>query len=188
LVRRIVAEGHELGCHGDTHTRFSKLDRVGAERELRESSATLRQAGKVQAFRAPNLDFPTEYLSLLDENGFTVDSSVGRHKRGSLWMKPHRVRSLRRIPASTAPSALRIPPLVGSVCNFLSDPVVLFFHPWEFVDVTREPIPIDCRFRTGQPALDSLRSVIAHYRRGGATFYRMSPLADIICANSSTVP
>src|SRR5262245_52367770 len=54
VVRRLVSDGHELGCHGDTHRRFSTLDRAAAERELRDASATLRQFADVQSFRAPN--------------------------------------------------------------------------------------------------------------------------------------
>jgi hypothetical protein len=58
----------------------------------------------------------------------------------------------------------------------MRDPVVFFFHPWEFVDMTKAAIPIDCRFRTGDPALASLRETIAWFRRRGATFRRMREL------------
>ena len=143
---------------------------------LLSSSNTFRYEQTPAGF--PELDFPTPYLSILSENGFTVDSSVGRHKKGTFFVPPHRAGGLARLPASTPPSLLRVPPILGSVCDFLSDPVVLFFHPWEFVDVTRRPIPIDCRFRTGEPAIDSLRSVIRHFRRRQATFYRMTSLAS----------
>ena len=47
---------------------------------------------------------------------------------------------------------------------------------WEFVDMTRTPIPLDCRFRTGEPALASLRATILHYRGRGASFHRMAEL------------
>ena len=46
----------------------------------------------------------------------------------------------------------------------LSDPVVLFVHPWEFVDLTRERLRYDCRFRTGDVALRCLREVIDRSR------------------------
>jgi peptidoglycan/xylan/chitin deacetylase (PgdA/CDA1 family) len=178
IVRRLVDEGHELGCHGDTHARFGRLDRAGAEREIRDAAATLRAFAEVTSFRAPNLDFPAAYLPLLAAHGFRLDSSQGRHKKGSLFVGPSTAAGLERVPASIAPSAVRLPaPIRNALFARMRDPVVFFFHPWEFVDVTREPIPIDCRFRTGQPALDSLQGTIAWFRRRGATFRRMRELA-----------
>src|SRR5262245_28076948 len=64
-VEAIVAGGHELGCHGDSHRRFSTLDRDTARQEIEQASETLRRFYPVTAFRAPNLDFPEGYLPLL---------------------------------------------------------------------------------------------------------------------------
>ncbi len=181
IVRRLVDEGHELGCHGDTHARFGRLDRAAAEREIRDAAATLRGFGcEVTSFRAPNLDFPSEYLPLLAAHGFVLDSSQGRHKRGSLFVTPSVQDGVERVPATIAPSAVRLPRLVRQALYArMRDPVVFFFHPWEFVDMTRAPIPLDCRFRTGEPALATLRETIAWFRRRGATFRRMRELSAI---------
>jgi len=81
------------------------------------------------------------------------------------------------VPATMAPSALRLPaPVRNLLLARMRDPVVFFFHPWEFVDMTRAPIPRDCRFRTGDPALSSLRDTIAWFRKRGATLRRMRDL------------
>jgi peptidoglycan-N-acetylglucosamine deacetylase len=177
-VRQIVAGGHELGCHGDSHRRFGNMNETEARREIEDASRELRQFYPVISFRAPNLDFPPRYLDLLRENGYRVDSSQGRHKQGSLLKRPSRERGMSRVPATIAPSAIRLPSLIrNSLLRMMRDPVVLFFHPWEFIDVTREPLPIDCKYRTGGPALDSLRASIRFFRRRGATFHRISELA-----------
>lgn len=182
IVRRLVDEGHELGCHGDSHARFGAMDRASAERELADGGATLRAFGcEVTSFRAPNLDFPAAFLPLLSDHGFRLDSSQGKHKPGSFFAAPSFVAAggggVERVPATIAPSALRLPrPLRNALLAWMRDPVVFFFHPWEFVDVTREPIPLDCRFATGEPALASLRETIAWFRRRGATFRRMREL------------
>jgi peptidoglycan-N-acetylglucosamine deacetylase len=177
VVRRLVDEGHELGSHGDSHARFGRLDRGSAEREIREAAATLRAFSEVTSFRAPNLDFPERYLPLLQAHGFSLDSSQGRHKKGSFLVGPSTVGGVERVPATIAPSAVRLPALIrNGLYKRMRDPVVFFFHPWEFVDMTRAPIPIDCRFRTGEPALASLRETIAWFRRRGATFRRMREL------------
>jgi len=59
----------------------------------------------------------------------------------------------------------------------LRDPVVLFVHPWEFVDLRRERLRLDCRFRTGDIAVRCLRDVIRSFRARGARFVTMSELA-----------
>jgi hypothetical protein len=77
-----------------------------------------------------------------------------------------------------APSAIRLPlPIRRVILAQLRAPVVLFFHPWEFIDVTREPIPYDCRYRTGESAIDALRDTISYFRRRGASFRPMEALA-----------
>lgn len=174
LIDRIVAEGHELGCHGDTHKRFGAMLPDEAQREIAAASATLRRASEVVSFRAPNLDLPEAYLPLLRQAGYLVDSSRGRHKLGSYFVKPDVVDGLRRIPASISPSPLRTPrPLRELLCRQLQSPVVLFFHPWEFVDLTREPLRFDIRARTGEPALACLHDTLEYFRRRGARFQRM---------------
>jgi len=91
IVRRLVDEGHELGCHGDTHARFGGMDRATAERELADAGQTLRAFGApVTSFRAPNLDFPAEFVPLLRAHGFSLDSSQGKHKPGSFFVKFNR--------------------------------------------------------------------------------------------------
>jgi peptidoglycan/xylan/chitin deacetylase (PgdA/CDA1 family) len=177
-LRSIVDGGHEIGCHGDTHRRFSTLDPASARKEIVDATATLRKYYPVTSFRAPNLDFPSSYVPFLRDAGYTLDSSEGRHKPGSFFKRPYTSDKVRRVPASTAPSVVRLPRLIRDrVFARLVDPVVFFFHPWEFVDVTGEPIPYDCRFKTGEPAIASLRETIHYWRARGAAFPRMGELA-----------
>ncbi len=174
-MRRLVEVGHELSCHGDTHKRFGAMDEAEARRELETSSAVLRDIAEVTSFRAPNLDMPERYLPLLSEYGYALDSSVGAHKPHMGHPgRPVTVRGMLRLPASTMPSVVRLPRALRRLAlGLLRDPVVLFFHPWEFVDVTREKLPLDCRFATGQPALDSLADAIRFCRDRGATLVTM---------------
>lgn len=177
VVQAIVAAGHELGCHGDTHRRFSRLDRDAAREEIRDATRTLRQFYPVTSFRAPNLDFPPAYLDLLAAEGYRLDSSQGRHKAGSYFVRPAQAGGVFRVPASISPLPMRLPgPLRNAVCRLLDSPVVLFFHPWEFVDMTRAPLPLDCRIRTGDPAVRCLGETLRYFRRRGADFRRMAEL------------
>ena len=108
-----------------------------------------------------------------------LDSSQGRHKKGSYFVSPTVTDGVARVPATISPFPLRWPaPLRNVLFRQMRDPVVLFFHPWEFVDMTRTPIPRDCRYKTGEPALSSLRETIAWFRKRGASFRRMRELTE----------
>jgi hypothetical protein len=67
----------------------------------------------------------------------------------------------------------------------LADPVVLFVHPWEFVDLTRERLRYDCRFRTGDVALRCLREVIELFAARGASFHTMRELGAAATGTSA---
>ena len=175
-VRSLLGAGHELGCHGVTHTAFDRMDEAAARREIEQSSRVLRDFAPVTSFRAPYLRFPDAYVPLLEESGFALDSSLAKYK-GS-YHAPRRPTTLARIPASMTSSVLRLPAWVRDPwLATLRDPVVLFVHPWEFVDLTRERLRYDCRFRTGDVALRCLREVIEAFARRGAVFLPMRELA-----------
>jgi len=149
------------------------LSRDAARADIPASTAVLRSFGAaVTSFRAPNLRFPDAYLPLLEEHGFVVDSSQARYK--SAYYRSRARTGLTRVPASMTSSVLRLPRWIRDpVLLSLSSPVVLFVHPWEFVDLTRERLRLDCRFRTGEPALRAVLDVIGLFRSRGATFVRM---------------
>jgi peptidoglycan/xylan/chitin deacetylase (PgdA/CDA1 family) len=175
-VRALVDSGHELGCHGVTHTAFDTLDEAAARWEIEHSAAILRAMAPVTSFRAPYLRFPERYVSLLEAAGFDLDSSLAKYKRS--FYADRLPTTLTRIPASMSSSLYRLPRAIRNPwLRSLSDPVVLFVHPWEFVDLTREKLRYDCRFRTGAFALRALREVIELFQRRGATFHTMRELA-----------
>lgn len=175
-IARLVGEGHELACHGMTHTAFTKLDRDDAREEIVHSAEILRRFATVTSFRAPYLQFPDAYLELLEASDFALDSSQARYKL-AYYRSRARTR-LRRVPASVTSSVLRLPSAVRSAyLSALSSPVVLFVHPWEFVDLRNEKLRLDCRFKTGDVALACVRDVLASYERAGARFARMRELA-----------
>ena len=172
-VHDIVARGHELASHGYSHRPFDTLSDEDAREEVRASSAVLRGFGvPVTSFRAPNLRFPDRFLPLLEMHGFRVDSSQAKYKVA--YYRSRARTSLTRVPASMTSSVLRLPRAIRDPwLRTLTSPVVLFVHPWEFVDLTRERLRLDCRFRTGDPALDALRDVVRLFQNRGARFSRM---------------
>ena len=176
-IRRLVVDGHELGCHGMTHTAFTALDRGAAREEIRQSAEILRAFGSVTSFRAPYLQFPDAYVELLEESQFRVDSSQAKYK--AAYYRPSRASHIRRIPASVTSSVLRLPrPIRHAYLGALSNPIVLFVHPWEFVDLRREKLRLDCRFKTGYVALACVRDVLTTYLERRSTFVRMNELGE----------
>jgi peptidoglycan/xylan/chitin deacetylase (PgdA/CDA1 family) len=175
-VRSVVDAGHELACHGMTHTAFTTLDRATARSEIEESLKILRRFGDVTSFRAPYLQFPDSYVDILEENDVEVDSSQAKYKLA--YYRRRTATTVRRVPASVTSSVLRLPrPIRQTYLGALSNPVVLFVHPWEFVDLRREKLRIDCRFKTGDIGLACVRDVLESYVARGARFVRMRELA-----------
>ncbi len=175
LIGKIVSMGHELGSHGLSHRAFDRMDHETAFREINRSKKILDAFSQVLSFRAPYLRFPEAYLGLLVDEGFSIDSSQAKYKL-SYYCKRSQV-PLRRIPVSVTSSMLRLPDRIClSVLRILSSPVVLFVHPWEFVDLTRERLRLDCRFRTGVPAVGCLKSVIRFFRGKNARFLTIREL------------
>jgi peptidoglycan/xylan/chitin deacetylase (PgdA/CDA1 family) len=186
IMRRVIAEGHELGCHGDLHQDFTRLSRDAADTELRDSLATLRSFGPVVSFRSPYLRFPVEYLPLLVRHGLVIDSSVARYKSGPNHRVSATVDGLVRVPASVTSSVLRLPGLLRRVwLGWTKRPLMLFVHPWEAADFRRSSLRWDCRFRTGRPALRAWRAVILSLQRGGMSFL---PLREMIGTPAAVHP
>lgn len=178
VISRLVAEGHELACHGDQHRDFTTLTWAEADVELREALATLRAFAPVVSFRAPYLRFPAAYLPLLIAHGVAIDSSIARYKFGRHHRTHDPVPGLTRVPASATSSVLRLPAgLRRWWLGALSTPLVLFVHPWEAVDFRRSTLRYDCRFRTGAPALAAWSDVLRERRQAGCTFRRLDQLA-----------
>ena len=148
--------------------------------ELKHSLKTLREFGPVVSFRAPYLRYPTEYLSLLVEQGLQIDSSIARYKTGPNHRLHLSVPGLVRVPASLTSSVLRLPRAIRSIWfAWARSPLVLFVHPWEAVDFRRSTLRWDCRFRTGETALSLWRDNLARLQQNGAQFLPLYDLAPL---------
>lgn len=175
-VAAIVADGHELACHGYSHASFRSMSRHEARSEIERTNAILRTFAPVRSFRAPYLQLPEKFAELLVDAGMEIDCSRASYK----WADAAADTGgrLKRIDASTTSSVLRLPAFIRDpLLARLRDPVVLFVHPWEFVDLRRAPIRYDCRFRTGAPAIACLKSVLSLFKARGASFKTVQEIA-----------
>jgi polysaccharide deacetylase family protein (PEP-CTERM system associated) len=77
IVRRIVADGHEVASHTHLHRNLNQLSRDEVVRELAQAKDALEQVTgvPVRGVRAPNFSVSDEVLDVLAEAGYWYDSS-----------------------------------------------------------------------------------------------------------------
>ena len=184
LIRRIVADGHELASHGWDHQRVFTMDERGFRADLGRARDALEQAGgvRVTGYRAPSfsIDARTPWAHrVLAEEGYTYSSSVAplRHDHygwrdspryawsplpdAPLIELPVTVAEFRGRRIATGGGFFRLLPAALTdhavrQVNAERQPGVFYFHPWE-VD------PAQPRVREAP-----LRSRVRHYSRLGA--------------------
>jgi len=159
LVKRIVADGHELASHGYAHLRASEQSRDEFEQDVRRAKSLLEDLGgkRVQGYRAPSFSIgesnPWAFDVLLDA-GYRYSSSVYpmRHDHYGSHDSPrfaYDVRpGLREIPLTTTRLLGRNLPAGGGgyfrlapyrlsrwairrVNTIDQQPAIFYMHPWE---------------------------------------------------------
>ncbi len=80
-VRRIVAAGHEIGCHGADHGLLYRMDRASFRDDLRSALRAVEDASgaRCRVYRAPSFSVTRRSLwalRILAEEGIRIDSSV----------------------------------------------------------------------------------------------------------------
>lgn len=178
-ISAISEQGHELGCHGYAHERFDHINKEKAMEAISMAKSVLDDLGDVESFRAPNLKFPVSYVGILQDNGFTVDSSIAKYKP-PFPRKTYKTGRIIRLPATITSSFIRLPlSMTLPLFDRMNDPV-LFVHPWEFVDMSQTPIRYDCKFNTGETALNNLRAIIRHFKSKDYDFLRIREMAEYL--------
>ena len=193
LVRRIVAEGHELASHGYDHTRVHNLDAVQFREDVTRTKAILEDIGgtAVRGYRAPSYSINARNLWALDvlaEAGHAYSSSIYPIRHDLYGMPdaprfPFRVRpdAILEIPVTTVQIAGRNLPCGGGgyfrllpygVFQWMlqrvnavdGQPGLFYFHPWE-VDPEQPRV-------AGAP----LKSRFRHYLNLGSMHARLGRL------------
>lgn len=163
---REASQNHEIASHGVRHDTFQIGDYAESRTQLEDIVGT-----KILGFRRPRLQ-PID-VAACREAGYSYDSSEnpirlpGRYDNRHLPRTPRIDEGLLRIPISTSPR-LRIPlfwlawgNLPRMVLRNALDraleadgQLVLFFHPWEFVEPPPVPMPRVVRRRLGPRLLE----------------------------------
>jgi len=161
MVRRIVAEGHELASHGYAHARASDQTRDEFLRDVATAKRLLEDTAgvAVKGYRAPSFSIGRDNLWALEclaEAGYAYSSSIYpiRHDHYGLPnaprfpFRPESARALVEIPVTTVRMLNRNLPAGGGgyfrllpyavsrwslkrVNRVDGAPCVFYFHPWE---------------------------------------------------------
>lgn len=185
LMRRIVAEGHEVASHGWDHQRVFTFDAAQFRTDIDQARRTIEDAAgvAVTGYRAPSfsIDRRTPWAHpVLAEAGYAYSSSVapvvhdhyGWPDAPRFAFRPVAGSALVEVPVTTVPVAgrnratgggfFRLFPsaftnwAVGRVNKREGHAAIFYFHPWEI-----DP---------GQPRVAGapLKSRLRHYSRLGA--------------------
>lgn len=181
MMRRIVAEGHEIASHGWDHERVFRLGATAFAADIARARKAIEDASgqAVLGYRAPSfsIDARTPWaFEVLAEQGYVYSSSVapvahdhyGWREAPRFAFKPLAGSDLIEIPVTTALFAgkrlaaggggfFRVLPYhfsrwaIRQVNREEGRPAVFYFHPWE-IDPDQPRVP-------GAP----LRSRLRHY-------------------------
>ncbi len=184
LVKEILKNGHEVGCHGVDHFKPSKTD-VEKSKEIVEKVSGI----KVFGYRQPRM-FKIDYTEL-KRCGFLYDSSVnpawvpGRYNHRDVPRKMFVREGVFEIPVSVA-TKMRVPlfwlslhlfPVkvyLAGVSRTLKETgyFATYFHPWEFSDFLRGygAVPSYIKLNSGEKMISRLEKVILKLKKRGCEF------------------
>lgn len=183
-LHRRAAAGHEIASHGRVHLTFEDADLAASRAVLRETSGQ-----EVLGFRRPRLQ-PTDPVAIRAA-GYAWDSSEnpiflpGRYNNLGRPRVPYAKGDLLEIPISATPR-LRLPlfwlawknlPMAvvrdaSARCLDADGLLNVFWHPWEFIDLSQSGLPRYMRRVDGERACDRLAQYVDWLRGRGrfATF------------------
>lgn len=161
LIRRIVADGHELACHGYSHVRANTQTPMAFREDVAKAKSLLEDAGgvRMKGYRAASYSIGAGNLwalEVLEELGFDYSSSIypvkhdlyGMPEAQRFAFRPENAPGLVEIPVSTVVFGGKNFPCGGGgffrlfpyalsrwairrVNRLEGQASVFYFHPWE---------------------------------------------------------
>mgnify|MGYP004443329263 FL=1 len=189
VMRRMVAEGHEVGCHSYNHWTYEEGDLGRARQRLREITGQ-----EVAGFRMPRMAPVSD--EEIERLGFRFNSSLnpcfipGRYMHLTTPRTHFMKGAVHQVPASVTP-LLRLPLFWLSAHNFPQwlyhalcrrtwrhdGYFTTYFHPWEFYPLGDHPelrMPYIIRHNAGEGMCRRLAALIDMFRAEGAQFLTYS--------------
>jgi hypothetical protein len=163
-MERMRSFGHEIGCHGLTHTDEEdydrmpvKLQRAYIEEATRELEAVAGEP--ILSFRSPRVKTSAHTLKLLAEHGYLADSSVCSQRIDFVssnlinpgWIvaprrpyHPHHASAFRRgdMPIWEIPVSAAVLPFISNALTAFGLGIMKVFFKWLYLESKRTGKPI----------------------------------------------
>lgn len=174
-----LSQRHEIASHTFFHSSFKKEDLKNSRQALEEITSK-----KVFGLRMPRMKkIETGWIK---DAGYTYDSSVnptwipGRYNNLSTPRTYYMENGITKFPVSVSPN-LRIPLFWLAFKNFpyvyfrklalqslkKDGYLCLYFHPWEFTDLTNYKLPAWTKKKSGIELLNQLKRFISDMKKEG---------------------
>jgi hypothetical protein len=201
---RAAAARHEIASHGWSHSSFVPEDLEKSRLVLEKITGTPCVGFRAARMAAidPQLVAKAGYKYSSSENPIWLP---GRYNNLSKPRRPYQVQtpagSFLQIPASATPFvrwplfwlAFKNMPLIStklatSACLASDGAAVLYFHPWEFCDLSRFPLPSSIARVDGERLVGKLRAYLTWLKRVGVftTYSDFTRIQSEIHAAEST--
>jgi peptidoglycan/xylan/chitin deacetylase (PgdA/CDA1 family) len=174
---RGIDSRHELASHTYYHSDFNKEDLLRSKQRLEAISGKQIKGLRMPRMRAVDMND-------VKNAGYVYDSSVnptwipGRYNHLNLPRRIYHEEQMLRLPASVSP-LLRIPLFWLAFKNFpysfflllvkqtiaKDGYACLYFHPWEFVDLSAYRVPGYTKRLAGKPLQDKLSRLIIDLKK-----------------------
>ncbi|MBU0767032.1 polysaccharide deacetylase family protein [Patescibacteria group bacterium] len=181
-VKLLNNNGHEIACHGYHHY-WRGNKNLSIKEEVSKSKDVIGNIinKKISGFRAPQLQYSSELIEVLNEEGFIYDSSLhptcipGAYNNISQPIsifKPLIDSNILEIPVAVSPMRLPIGWMFMRLfgidrtircCKKLIEKgitPVIYFHSWELVGVKSKNVPFYYTYRTGMPFAKDIEKFI----------------------------
>jgi len=193
IVKRLHEKGHEIASHSYKHQNFKNLTSSDLESEIKRSTEILSNliGEKINGFRAPFCCYRNKLSAMLKAHHYQYDSSLhpaivpGKYYNFFSPVTPFQEKNgILEIPISVLP-VIHFPiswwwmrnlgswvTHTGTSINLhLKRNVILYFHPWEFVDLSKMKgdAPFITR-NTGRKFCEQLKNFIKFYKNKNVDF------------------
>ena len=185
-VIKKMSSTHEIGCHGYNHEMFNSM--TGKKQEILRRSKELLEditGADVSGFRAPYLKICEELFIVLNDLDFSYDSSIGTFMSTHREIKNKSIKEYKLVIPNVIlrfPGGMRKFKVVCHTSNF----PVLFFHPWEAMDM-RKLLPRSFKnyylrpdnwYNTGDRFIERLETLIKYLK---TEKFKFVALGDLSC-------
>lgn len=137
-VKKIERKDHEVACHSLNHQRLNQLEYNECYQMISQNKKLLEnlcQQSEIIGFRAPYLKPPLFLFKILANLGFKYDSSISSPRN----LKNYQMNAYQiyEFPPLNFNLYFRLPVNLQFILKglFKKNLVVLYFHPWEAIDM-----------------------------------------------------